>query len=585
MLELALLLLASCGAAGPTSQVLATPTPQVQKFDCVVSGPPGGPFQFDSTPVGILNTLGSTVEYTISCDDIWVTWEVETIGTIAAGSTLQIGLAIVPSLAPIGSGLHGCSVSVQLPALRTVLATVDVVLDVVPSETGWTTFSPSVDTRTVYVSSSGSPGGGAGDGTLEKPFASVDEAYGAVRDGYPDWVLVRRGDTFPDFTSFTWWKKGGRSSNEPMVIATYGVGPRPVFHCSDGKGIGIESGVSKGYLAILDLDLYAHHRDPHNAAYDPSRTADGSYGLYVAGGYTSLLVEDCRFRFFLSDAIVNSGSSGGSKDISIRRCQIENSYTTSGHCNGLYASAVRNLLIEDSYFDHNGWNEDNPDATMVALSHNLYLFECQSVVVRDNLFSRGCALGCKVASDHGESFGGLVVEDNLFLGNGYGLGLNFSNSWADYAHIDYVIRRNVITELERFANVYAILITSSRRGRLEDNLVLNAGTPGVALHISGVQDGLAVLRNVTHGTGATSLRVEASSLPGVTMTDNVEQIAAAECVDPSRTVAGYLASIGFVGGVSDYLAAMSAQTKGTWDESLCAAKISDYLRAGFMRQR
>ena len=60
---------------------------------------------------------------------------------------------------------------------------------------GWTVLAPSPDSITVYVSSS--EGDDSNDGlTPATAKRSIDAASVLIRDGYPDWLLLKRGDTF-----------------------------------------------------------------------------------------------------------------------------------------------------------------------------------------------------------------------------------------------------------------------------------------------------------------------------------------------------------------------------------------------------
>src|SRR5690606_16339245 len=62
---------------------------------------------------------------------------------------------------------------------------------------GWTVVEPSVDTRTIYVSSSA--GDDSNDGlSAATAKRTIHAAKSLLRDGSPDWLLLKRGDTFTD---------------------------------------------------------------------------------------------------------------------------------------------------------------------------------------------------------------------------------------------------------------------------------------------------------------------------------------------------------------------------------------------------
>src|SRR4051812_11989238 len=89
---------------------------------------------------------------------------------------------------------------------------------------GWTNITPSSDTRTIYVSSSS--GSDSNNGlSASSPVKTIAKGYSLIRTESPDWLLLKKGDTF--YESIPTWKKSGRSAQEPMLISSYGSGDRP----------------------------------------------------------------------------------------------------------------------------------------------------------------------------------------------------------------------------------------------------------------------------------------------------------------------------------------------------------------------
>lgn len=93
---------------------------------------------------------------------------------------------------------------------------------------GWTRFSPSADSRIIYVSDSDGDDAtgkvyGQSDRAVSadprnpsrdiKPFKTFSAAFKHTRDGYPDWILLKRGDTFYGSVA----TRNGRSDNEPFL--------------------------------------------------------------------------------------------------------------------------------------------------------------------------------------------------------------------------------------------------------------------------------------------------------------------------------------------------------------------------------
>src|SRR6516162_1440101 len=90
---------------------------------------------------------------------------------------------------------------------------------------GWTTFNPSPDSRIIYIANSGLD---SNDGlTTATPKQTLVGGYALLRNGFPDQLLLNRGDTFtngwlaggsPDGFGGTKanasFQKSGRSRNE-----------------------------------------------------------------------------------------------------------------------------------------------------------------------------------------------------------------------------------------------------------------------------------------------------------------------------------------------------------------------------------
>jgi len=91
---------------------------------------------------------------------------------------------------------------------------------------GWSIFTPSTDSRILYVSNSGNDGSGqvyfSTDPLISnnpfkpssgiKAYASFAAAFAQTRSGYPDWILVERGGSFTETINI----RDGRSESEPF---------------------------------------------------------------------------------------------------------------------------------------------------------------------------------------------------------------------------------------------------------------------------------------------------------------------------------------------------------------------------------
>lgn len=268
---------------------------------------------------------------------------------------------------------------------------------------GWTKITPSSDTRTIHVSSS--EGSDQNNGlSADAPVKSIAKGVSLLRNGSPDWLVLKRGDTFND--AFPTWVRSGRNAQEPIVITSYGSDTERPLIRTGAKG-GFFSNQAVRDVAMVGLEFTASSRDPDSPSF--SGTA-GNYGFQLVGPSQNVLVEDCSFDHYVYNVSIQ-GFNGDAKNIKVRRSQITDSYDVGIKSSGLYASQVDGLLLEGNLFDHNGWEEKVTGSVPNVFSHNIYLWaSTKNAVIRDNIISN--------ASSHGiQARGGGTIENNLFVGN------------------------------------------------------------------------------------------------------------------------------------------------------------------------
>ncbi|HKS16124.1 MAG TPA: hypothetical protein VJU16_02370, partial [Planctomycetota bacterium] len=273
-----------------------------------------------------------------------------------------------------------------------------------PAPIDWTTLSPSGDTRTIYVSDS------AGDDTqdgLTEPTAKKTIAAGKalLRTGFPDWLLLKAGDTFTD-QSIGGWALSGRSVSEPMVVGSYGTGDRPLIQTGTAHGVAT-TGASVSHVAFVGL-----HLTPHS--YTGTQGSSGMVWLAVSD---DILVEDCLFEGFRDGLVVQAfdGPVGSIKDFRIRRSVIVESWASGSFSQGLFAYGIYGLLVEDCLFDHNGWKEGPGGSPPTIFNQNTYVHDCSNVTMRGNLVLRAANLGNKFRSDNTGGSRGMLIEDNVYI--------------------------------------------------------------------------------------------------------------------------------------------------------------------------
>jgi hypothetical protein len=342
---------------------------------------------------------------------------------------------------------------------------------------GWSILTPAADSRLVYVSASG---GNDSTGQVYLPgdssigvdpyhpaeavlaYASIDSALGQVREGCPDYILLKRGDTWERSSSFR--LKAGRSATERAVLTSYGEATERPMVKNGGVNLSYAS-----FSAVLGIHFYASHRDPNSPEFVGFGGVDSGKGFELLSGYGGtasggILIEDCFFEWFanntVQDAIANGGVLPYLRDVIIRRNVIAHNYATNSHSQGLFSSYA-SILLEDNVFDHNGWYQqgagDNAQeqgkATM--FNHNTYFSSARETILRNNLFLRPSSISNKFTSNTSS-------------------GINQVKAWDILLHNNFYLEGEVVISLggnddqdngPRFANIHVIDNVATHVGR------------------------------------------------------------------------------------------------------------------------
>ena len=503
---------------------------------------------------------------------------------------------------------------------------------------GWTVFTPSADTRIVYVSSS--TGNDANTGLSEAmPKRTIAAGYAVLRNGYPDWLLLKAGDVWESGLPNLF--KSGRSATERLVVSSYGESPqRPLLRTGTGGGGSRWGSGRTDYVAVMGLSFTPHLRTP---------SSDPPSGFTWLDSGRHILLEDCKFDGY-SDNVRFDGYTGQIEDVVIRRCVIVNAWNASGgHSQGLYTNKVNRILIEDCLFDHNGWNESIPGAGASIFNHNMYInVSCSGVIIRGTVSARASSHGAQVRPG-GKVSNSLFVENAiaLLMGTGGVAGGGEDPVIPVVVHgLDNVIvgGRDIAVSIPRGFGI-DILFASS--GRIEGNIIKDVGLASLPRAISFEQQGagnrnVTVLGNVIYnwpgsvrfiGSAAKLAGIEfennaihqasttaaplveisdSSNLTAVTFRNNqfwapaiavgsimrignsnyrfdswatavrdTGSIMAAPIV-PNAAVSlqGYGAHIGVSGGTAELLARMAAQSRRNWNRNLTAPAVNAYFRTG-----
>ncbi|MFW5682802.1 MAG: right-handed parallel beta-helix repeat-containing protein, partial [Phycisphaeraceae bacterium] len=238
---------------------------------------------------------------------------------------------------------------------------------------GWTVLTPAPDTRILYVSSSeGSDAGGYRYSTLDEvggdafnplpgtyePYETIQAAYDDLRDGKPDWVLLRRGDEWDFGSSRLWWTKDGPAADRRQVLSAYGPvqDPRPkLIFDSPGISLGNGSGHQRN-LVFAHLHLYAANDGMGSQAH-------AGIGALIIDDAVSeianILIEGVLFDSGHNAPLIMQNQSGSGKivNVIVRRSVIYNTYRSAA-----YFTGYSDVLLEECVFVETGlrWSFDNP---------------------------------------------------------------------------------------------------------------------------------------------------------------------------------------------------------------------------------
>jgi hypothetical protein len=488
---------------------------------------------------------------------------------------------------------------------------------------GWTALAPSSDTRIVYVSSSS--GSDANDGLSQgTPKQTLAGAFPLLRDGYPDWLVLKSGDTWTE--ALPWWSKSGRSQTEPMVVGSYGSGDRPLLKTGTAPGFQTSAfvGVPRQHIAVVDLHFWAHTNNGTGAA----------AGITLTNGVNDILIENCYVEQYPIN-ISAQGIETRPTNVKIRRTIAANALSTSGRSTGMIFLYSDNILVEDCILDHNGWSETFSGCTPTIFSHNIYINPdiTSGVSVRNCIVARGAASGIRST--------GQLCENNLLLQNPVGLALGpdtrvvRNNVFLDSRDIDVNNPRGlgmdgtIGANVEIYGNILAHQSTGTSNVKamnlwgiysgllLHDNIVYDwvqaSNNQAVAMALEGAPTTMVRVYNNQLQQANGSLYQQFQPVPAgmysftgnryfassntqpflesptwmnysqwlIFSQESGSSFSPVTYPDPSRTIATYMTSIGGSPTLDAFLTEARNQSKSNWRQQYTSAAVNAYIRDGF----
>lgn len=465
--------------------------------------------------------------------------------------------------------------------------------------------------------------------TAVKAYKTVRAAVAQMRNGYPDILLFRRGDTFTSGVGA--WTTNGKSAAQPQIIASYGsASTRPFFALSGQPLIYTNGGSafpsSVNYLIIADLKAEQVVKDPSRPEF---QSGLGNTPL-VQFQWTSdhVLLEDLYLRFGEVDIMY------APTNFAVRRSVIVDDYSANGgHAQGLFASKANGLLIEGNVFDHNGWNDSVSGASPTIFNHNMYIQDdCQNVVVKGNISARASSHGLQLRP-------GGNIERNLFLSNSLNVLIGGGNSPVP-GGVKGTVSYNVVMgakdinastprgtgiagenldDVQVSNNLIAYISSASTGNKQPLNLAMSSTTNRLIVSNNTVWDwdgqtslsgtpasGASVTYTGNRSDESSSVTLLQLGTSGLTSSNNefaspktdAFQIGStsydlsgykAQVGDTTSatwaptagfavpTIGDYAASIGVGSTLADFLTAARQQTKGNWNTNLTAQAATNYF--------
>ncbi len=498
---------------------------------------------------------------------------------------------------------------------------------------GWHIEVAATDSVLTFVSQAFGNDGNAGTSANAPLLTLRNVATYVPRDNYPDFMLLRRGDTWATDQirrGNAQWH--GRSSTEPAVICAYGGGARPV----------ITTDCTNGYEGVYFWHPQHLHIQSLNIVGDTVGDAVNKMSAVFLNTPLDGRLDDCRMFDCAGGATImglDPGQPDGGTGVGmvVHRCQLlnANQAVSNGHSQGVFADRINGLVITECVLDHNGWDMSRAGHEPDQFNHNIYItHDCGPAVVTDCVSARASANGMQMRSAG-------TCERNLMLSNpisifyasalAAGAGTVVDNVCLDSRDIDASNARG-----------WGIDLYDLHDAVVSGNLLLHNSVPGVntmSIHMVGPIESTSVTDNIAYrwggpisfGTTGTittltfarndiqhtgSLLATADTLgAGKAFADNryyttgassswvflnggVTSLAAwlsnlsdstssatqvSTYPNPEIDMGDYLTSIGVTPGadpIATFLTGARANRRGSWDARYTNQAI-DYFRAGF----
>jgi hypothetical protein len=453
-------------------------------------------------------------------------------------------------------------------------------------------------------------------GTEPGDAPDLKTAQQAAQANQSNAVLLRRGQTYSAAQINDLWRLSGASPATPSILGCTGdlSLPRPIIN---GMLQVCDAKLVSQNMAIFGLDFYDPSADPSSPKYAKAisqyeagiRFVDSQPGSHYAW------IEDCRFRFLQGGLEVQELSATSFQTFIVRRCTIDHNY---GQRWGVYFNFVRDVIIEDCFADHNGWDEPLAGTTAGLapksdLSHNLYIQSWPLTDKNDPQFRVRNLFSSRAAADGIEQRPGGTLDtaylfanpiagflgqrpsriSNIIIDGGSG---QFDLSCGTNGPRGQGISSNVCPTAE-FTNIIATAKPDPVNAQFAFYVQTSStgSDPNAATQATFNQ---LIAHNWTPAPGQNLVQIDPAPSPTIAYTNcDLPGITAPGIlptpayVDPTRCLTKYATTLGAanvdgsppITDAKTFLAAAALNRRGKYDSRLTAPAAQSYVAAGFVK--
>jgi len=476
-------------------------------------------------------------------------------------------------------------------------------------ENGWSIIKPQQDSRLIYVSSTGGNDSLARAYSLQEiiepdrplidivPFKTIGNALKLIRDGYADWVLLKKGDEWLLNKDIS--LPSGRATNEHTVLTSYGSAEqRPLIKTGVTTALVLRDG--RHFVSVIGIEFYANQRDPDSSDFVGWENVKRPIG-FLSTTFSdserdaeSIHLEDNVFNFYANN--VQFSGERNQKNIVVRRNQLLNAYSVNSHSEGMFAR-IASMLIEENLFDHNGWYQQNYEQLNATdkgqatyFNHNAYLGEMMDTVIKGNIFSRSSSIGIKLTANgdttrqiNSVKSKNIVIDDNLIIEGEVAISAggnkDFNNGyrWKNMTIINNVMVRIGHSKPTRRGLGWHVDANDWDGGTIEGNYLLCNNNPLVTnilgISVYGLSRNISVANNVIYGLQGDEERMMAignkEAKTGVDFNNNF--------INKDALCAGFEYSSDAV--IDDMINGAKAQSRSNWISKYTASDFNARVKS------